>query len=333
MRQNPYNPSNIFPPAGGQGGMGAIDPAGSAVSAEGMETFTDIAGTGADHITNHIADHIPVHIPDSVSAITDGLGSVSGGMPTVADAAAADIFGPASVLAGPQAGPSPFFEWVLTGNVPYSLAVVMLFAGFCALFYYFRPHAATVAGIFRGTLYIENLLEEHNYIFETFRRLLILLGLLATGLLVVRYCDNAFGAGISAVLPGWAQLLPVPAVWAGLLAVWFCQNFILRAAGWLTYGSRFTDDLISLRNLGYGMLFLFTLPLMFTLALAPGPVLPLLSRLFLPVVTGLLIFILIRTYMLFIRQKISILYWILYLCAVEILPVSFLVVLSARNLS
>ncbi|MCC8019479.1 MAG: DUF4271 domain-containing protein [Rikenellaceae bacterium] len=323
MRQYAYNTSDTLPLSGGASGVELS--AGGPGS--GVERFMDPAGPGP-------AIGGPGNAgSDTLSAFADGLTAVREAAVPADTVTAADIFGPATALATQEPGPSPFFEWVLTGNVPYSLAVVVLFAGFCLLFYYFRPHAATVAGLFRGTLYIENLLGEHNYIFETFRRLLILLGLLASGLTIVRYCDSAFGEAVNSSLPGWAQMLPVPVVWGGLLAAWFCQNFILRAAGWLTYGSRFTDDLISLRNLGYGLVFLFTVPLMFTLALAPQAALPVLSWVFLPIVTGLLIFILIRTYMLFIGQKISILYWILYLCAVEILPVSFLVVLSVRSLS
>ncbi len=245
---------------------------------------------------------------------------------------AAGMFGTASRLAGPPAAAAQPFEWVVTGGVFYSVAILACFAGFCLLLYYFMPHAVTVVNMFRGTLYVEKLLDEHNYIFETFRRLILLVGMLITGLVIVRYGDAAWGDVAAGRLPEWALPLPVAAVWVGLLAIWAFQVAVIKTAGWLTYSGRFTGQLLSLRNLTYGLLFLLSTPLMLAVVLCPPGALPVLSVILFTVCGGLVIFLLIRTYLLFIGQKISILYWILYLCAVEILPVSFLVILAVRNI-
>ncbi|MCD8072634.1 MAG: DUF4271 domain-containing protein [Alistipes sp.] len=275
---------------------------------------------------------------DRAPALADTAAAAGVTAPVLADTTgglqvtAADIFGPLTALAEPAAGSAPWSEWVLTGGLFYSAAVLAIFAGFCLLLHYFMPHAVTVFNAFRGTLYIEKILDEHNYIFETFRRLLILLGILTAGLVVVRYLDLGWGAAIAGRLPRWALPLPVVAVWAGLLAAWILQTAMLRTAGWLTYSQKFTSRVVSLRNLLYGLIFLLSVPFMLTIALAGGRAIVPLSVIFFIIFGFLVIFLLIRTYMLFIGQKISILYWFLYLCAVEILPVSFLVILTVRNL-
>jgi hypothetical protein len=39
----------------------------------------------------------------------------------------------------------------------------------------------------------------------------------------------------------------------------------------------------------------------------------------------------VHTLMMFVKQKVSVLVWFLYLCAVEFFPVSLVVLLAARN--
>mgnify|MGYP003623758188 CR=1 FL=1 len=110
------------------------------------------------------------------------------------------------------------------------------------------------------------------------------------------------------------------------------QYAVLKTAGSLTRSQAFVARLINLRKLVFALATIILMPVLFVLATGHETATQVATAIMIMGASVLVIFLLRRTYMLFIEQKISILYWILYLCGVEIFPVSFLILLVVKNL-
>lgn len=243
-----------------------------------------------------------------------------------------DIFGASSELAdGIPSIDNAAREWALTGNPVYSVIVILCLCAYCLLIYRFRNQAFTLANLFRGKLYVNKLLDEQNFTFETFLRLLIILGMALTGISAIKLTDT-YLKGQAAALPGWTILILPAITWILLMAVWFYQNISLKIAGWLSANEKLTSHLKSLRRLIIGLSLLLLSPVMMFFSLADEAAAQAVLWVLAAGASVLFIFLLFRTYMLFMQQKISILYWFLYLCTVEIFPLSFLVLLALKNI-
>lgn len=151
-------------------------------------------------------------------------------------------------------------------------------------------------------------------------------GLLMWGIAAVK-AVKLWGGGDSLpdVFAG-GEWLAVPLLMAALLVVMGVQAAVLTLAGRLTFGTEFV------RTLGAGRFALFA---SMTVTGAPAVVLAALSDgVWAEVAIGLLgvvaaihiLWYAVSSFLLFVEQKVSILLWILYLCAVEAMPFGILAV-------
>ena len=258
------------------------------------------------------------HQADSLAVAAQSLSAVFGDSTTLAD-------GTAAVQA---VSSSPIF---LCDNLIFKLAVLICFAGYCLLLYHFKPYIHTLWGMFRSKLYIDKLLDEQSYVFDTFLSLICTLGLLAYGITAIRYADLWLGAQLAATLPPWAINLLSPGLWGIAFLVSGYQFITLKIAGNLTRNGSFICRLLSLRKLLFALSTILLTPLLFLLALSSGTSANVLASIFLTGFALMFLFLCWESYLLFLEQKISILYWILYLCAVEIFPISFIILITVQN--
>ena len=156
------------------------------------------------------------------------------------------------------------------------------------------------------------------------------IGMLFMGVMVVKYGDS--------LMPGrLTELLPHGAVLAlSLLATLACAGVVLfqlatvRLAGAVTLSQPFISQIVLLKRTYFALAVIVTSPVLLLFALCPrgtGGVWFCIIVIEL-IVTAILY--LREVLNLFISKKVSILHWILYLCIVEVFPVSLLWLLVAR---
>lgn len=308
---------------------GALPPDAATVMGDSAGLAATVSGSLPDSIPGSplFADSLPIVDTVTVCPATDTLSVTAGQM-----------FGEAAYM--PQyrlvSGAVDHTASVLTGHfltdsLVFKLAVLLCFAGYCITLYFYRQQSRALVGVFRSKLYVDNMLGERNYTFDNFLNSIVALGVLTLSLAAVKAADITVGGDIANVLPEWAVLLLAPVVWVLLGVIFLYQTLMLKAAGTLTYGQKFISRLRYLRKIGFAVFAVLLTPffLMFSTAADRG------ALLLFAIISALLlvmaVFYVARTGMLFVDEKISKLYWFLYLCGVEIFPVSFML-LSVRKL-
>ena len=174
--------------------------------------------------------------------------------------------------------------------------------------------------------------ESGNAGFTRFLNIALALGFLLAGVTAVRLCDRPDIAQELLSMGNGSTLSLLLALGVGLLflLVYLYGILLLRAVGGVTLTSGFTTQLIRIKR-GYAALGAIILaPVILLFALSPLGSDTIWAGL---LTAGWLITFLLylrETFALFISKKVSILLWILYLCAVEIFPVTLLWLLVVR---
>lgn len=245
---------------------------------------------------------------------------------------AEEFFGQQSLLAAPR--PAAQQQPRLTDELPFQGLVLLLTLLFGLLLYRnpgdMRALVGRVAFERRDSERTSD--ESGNAGFTRFLNVALALGFLLAGVTAVRLCDRPDIAQELLRMGDGSTLSLLLALGVGLLflLVYLYGILLLRAVGGVTLTSGFTTQLIRIKR-GYAALGAIILaPVILLFALSPlGS-----DTLWAGVLTAgwLITFLLYlrETFALFISKKVSILHWILYLCAVEIFPVTLLWLLVVR---
>lgn len=306
-------------------------------------------GNSARRITPRTAppaDTIPARGADSLAADTlspgptagDSLlffsleGPIQGNADTLwRDVPAEEVFGPASVLvpARPRpAAPAPS----LTENPVFQGFVLLLAATYAMLLYRnLGDIRLLLTRISHDTATGERLMEDPGGSgFSRFLNIATAIGILFVGVMTVKYGDSLIPDSLLGTIPQGAVLaLSLLATFA-CLCVGLFQRAVVRLAGAVTLSQPFVSQLMLLKRTYFTLGVIVTVPALLLFALCPRGtgdvwfciiVIELLATAFL---------YLRETLNLFLSKKISILHWILYLCTVEVFPISFIWLLAAR---
>lgn len=287
-------------------------------------------GSAAAALEPHAA-HPFGRFADPSSPGDAGLCALPGSAARFRTVAADEVFGTLSTSC-PPARPAVSARQPLTGHPLFQGFVLLLAAAYLLLLHRHLDEAVRLLGrITRSRVSGERLSEDAGG--STQARLMhlsIALGVLLLGAGAVKYAGTLLtGSPLVARSPGAAPLLAC-AVAAAAVLVGVCQTLVLRAAGAVTLAQPFIAQLQLLRRTFFTLATLLVAPsLLFFILSAPH--------------TGLFwswtviggsaitsILYLIESLRLFISKKISILHWFLYLCIVEIFPVSLLWLLVQR---
>lgn len=305
---------------------------------------TDTAtAQGTDSLT---ADTIPAQDTDSLTADTlcagpltgDSLlffsleGPLQGTADTLwRDAPAEEVFGPASVLVPARvlpAAPAPS----LTENPVFQGFVLLLAATYAILLYRnLGDIRLLLTRISHDTATGERLMEDPGGSgFSRFLNIATAIGILFVGVMTVKYGDSLIPDSLIETIPQGAVLgLSLLATFA-CLCVGLFQRGVVRLAGAVTLSQPFVSQLMLLKRTYFTLGVIVTVPALLLFALCPRGtggvwfciiVIELLATAFL---------YLRETLNLFLSKKISILHWILYLCTVEVFPISLIWLLAAR---
>lgn len=245
---------------------------------------------------------------------------------------AGEFFGQQSLLAAPR--PAAQQQPRLTDELPFQGLVLLLTLLFGLLLYRnpgdMRALVGRVAFEQRDSERTSD--ESGNAGFTRFLNIALALGFLLAGVTAVRLCDRPDIAQELLSMGNGSTLSLLLALGVGLLflLVYLYGILLLRAVGGVTLTSGFTTQLIRIKR-GYAALGAIILaPVILLFALSPLGSDTIWAGL---LTAGWLITFLLylrETFALFISKKVSILHWILYLCAVEIFPVTLLWLLVVR---
>ena len=156
-------------------------------------------------------------------------------------------------------------------------------------------------------------------------------GMLMAAIMVVKGSDLAPAVMNNVVAPQWIYALAVPSVLLVALAVTVLQIAMLWLIGRVAMCEDVTSTLLRLRKISFSI---------FTICCTPAVLLYALSEIYrAEVFLYLIVFELVicflvflyETFDLFVTKKISVLHWILYLCTVELFPVSLIVLTVMRE--
>ena len=166
--------------------------------------------------------------------------------------------------------------------------------------------------------------------FSRFLHIATAIGMLFLGVMVVKYGDSLLPRTLSDALSHGAVVALSLSATLVCVAVAAFQTGLLRSAGALVLAQPFVSQLLLLKRTYFSLAVIVTSPALLLFALCPrgtGDVW------FCIIVVELLVTAVVylrETLNLFLAKKVSILHWFLYLCAVEVFPISFIWLIAAR---
>ncbi len=250
------------------------------------------------------------------------------GLRTVAPA---EIFGASSVRASmPYGGAAPRDP---LATAPYGAAVLLLLVVYGTLLYRHTGDALHLLGHLRSDRTPnKRIYEDTAGSYDRFLTLCTVLGLFALGMAAVRFGTPWLPQRLLLSLPRTAALLCSLAVSTALGGVLLCQFGALAGIGALTFNGALVERLwLVKRSLSALAMLLATPPLLLVLLMPVGA-----NRLCFWMIIGVLLVSAVlwlrETLTLFLAKKISILHWFLYLCIVEMFPLSLCILLAERSM-
>lgn len=251
--------------------------------------------------------------------------------PSVEQVGAEAVFGSRSLLATPHALTDTRIQ-SLTDNAVFQGFVLLLAAAYALLLYHnLGDIRALLSRITRDTTAGKRLFDDTGGSgFSRFLNTTTAFGMLFLGIMAVKYGDSLMPAQLLGVLSHGAVLALSLLATGACAAVMLYQWAAVRIAGAVTRTQPFVAQLQLLRRTYFSLAVIVISPVLLLFALCPrgtGGVWFLLIVIQLTVTVFLYLW---EALNLFLSKKISILHWFLYLCAVEVFPLSFLWLVAVR---
>ena len=313
------------------------------VETNGLRVDTAAGCIGTDTLriagdsTAFAADSLQAGKPDSLPF--GGFGSDLSAIPAERpvtpspwrDTTVTALFGEQSVTIQPERLERPLSS-PLTDNAVFQGFVLLLAATYATLLYRNLGDIRSLLNrISRDKTSGERLSEEPGSNgFARFLNLTTAIGILFMGVVVVKYGDSLMPPGLGRSLSHGAVLaLSLLATLAWGIVILF-QAAVVRIIGAVTLSQPFIAQLVQLRQTFFSLAVIIASPALLLFALCPrgtGSVWFFVGAAEL-IITAVLY--LKESLNLFISKKISILHWFLYLCTVEVFPISLLWLLVVR---
>ena len=247
------------------------------------------------------------------------------------DTTSAAIFGAQSTLAEPARiplAPPPS----LTENAVFQSFVLLLAATYAMLLYRNLGDVRTLLGrISRDTATGERLSEDPGGSgYSRFLNIATAIGLLFLGVAAVKYGDTLVPGRLAEAIPQGAVLILSLLASLAALGVAAYQAIAVRQAGTLTLSQPFIAQLMLLKRTYFALGVVLISPPLLLFALCPQGTGGVWFCIVAIELTAAAVLYLKETLNLFLSKKVSILHWFLYLCIVEVFPISLLWLLAVR---
>lgn len=247
------------------------------------------------------------------------------------DTTSAAVFGEASTLADPQ--PASAARPLPTDNAPFQGFVLLLAVLYAVLLYSNLGDIGTLLSrAFHEASSRKRFSEDSGSSgFSRFLHITTAIGLLFSGLLAVKFAGWTLAGRMTELFAGAAPLVLSLATTLAAGAVVLYQHLVLGAAGAITVSRPFVAQIILLKRTYFSLAVVIIAPvlLLHVLCDEDSGRIWLLIGLAEAAVTAILY--LKETLSLFLSKNFSILHWFLYLCTVELFPVSLLWLLITRG--
>ena len=244
------------------------------------------------------------------------------------DTTSAAIFGAQSTLAEPARiplAPPPS----LTENAVFQSFVLLLAATYAMLLY--RNLRTLLGRISRDTATGERLSEDPGGSgYSRFLNIATAIGLLFLGVAAVKYGDTLMPGRLAEAIPQGAVLILSLLASLAALGVAAYQAIAVRLAGTLTLSQPFIAQLMLLKRTYFALGVVLISPPLLLFALCPQGTGGVWFCIVAIELTAAAVLYLKETLNLFLSKKVSILHWFLYLCIVEVFPISLLWLLAVR---
>ena len=155
-------------------------------------------------------------------------------------------------------------------------------------------------------------------------------GLLFLGVAAVKYSDTLMPGRLAASIPQGAALVFSLLVSLASLGIAAYQTIAVRLAGALTHSQPFIAQLMLLKRTCFALGMILISPPLLLFALCPQGTGGVWFCIIAVELAAAAVLYLKETLNLFLSKKVSILHWFLYLCTVEVFPVSLLWLLAVR---
>lgn len=257
---------------------------------------------------------------ESIFRMRDSLAAIPPDtLPAAPPVTAGELFGNGSTLASGtlQAhSPEPVYE-----SAPFQgIVLVLVFAYLVIIYHNLREVYVLCRKLSLDRSKPGRMTDTQGSTYVHFLWAAVGIGLPMLALLTLRLVDRWYP--ISQAIPeGWIPVLGLLAT-VGLAGILFFQVGLLRITGYITLSQPITSQLIALKFNYLALTVVFLCPLVLLFLLSPSDTGLILSYGILATGAVVLLLYLKESLMLFLSKKISILHWFLYLCAVEIFPVS-----------
>ncbi|MBQ4532255.1 MAG: DUF4271 domain-containing protein [Alistipes sp.] len=222
-------------------------------------------------------------------------------------------------------------NWDAVISVGFNLFVVAIFVGylFC-LYRYFEDMMALLYSVFRRNVILSDKVVERrrSEIFSGFLGKLFLLGVAFVGVLSLAWVNAGRGAELG--IGQDMALYAVPLSIGIFLAIIIAQSIVLSVVGVVTQSLSMVSALIRVRLIYFVLCVVIVAPILLIALLGRGAAYQVWMNMGLVAVAATLLLYAKESVELFISKKVSILHWILYLCAVEILPFTLVWQIATR---
>lgn len=247
------------------------------------------------------------------------------------DVAPEELFGAASTLHSPGAAPAPATP-TLTDNAVFQGFVLLLAATFAMLLHRHACDIRLLLGrISHDRASGKRLMEDPGGSgMARFLHISTAIGILFVGVLVVKYGDTLLRPSLLEALPREAVLALSLVASLLFIGVILYQQLLLRLAGTVTVSQQLIAQLLLLKRTYFVLMVIVSSPALLLFALCPRGTGGFWFSL---IIAGFVLsaaLYLRESLHLFLSKKISILHWILYLCTVELFPVSLLWIMAGR---
>lgn len=240
-----------------------------------------------------------------------------------------ELFGTESVQAE-----MPFLEPRHTSPIatgPFGLLTLAILLFYCLMLYQHLGDATLlISRVTRERATGERLSEDANGGYSHFLTLTTTLGLLLLGVVTMRLTAPMLHLTPLAAWPETGAFIGALGVAVALCGVTLYQLIVCAVAGRITYTQHLFEQLFLLKRTFFALLTLLATPFTLLWLLTPADTGTIWFWVIIIELVLSLILYLQETLSLFISKKISILHWFLYLCGVEIFPLSLLILWVVR---
>lgn len=247
----------------------------------------------------------------------------------------ADIFGPTSRMVGSFSDVAPQVVERLSAlnNYGFQIVILLLFILYCYMGYNFRNSIILLFKLLPIRVSTDNKYHDQPLLFKQFTNICLLLGLLLISGFAIKLMDvtKIWGLLAEQIPELWLNFTPL-----AVMGIVLILRLYKHVSMWIIANVTQTEELLeeqkSVDRAISSTCYVILTPLFLLCAANSGSIVKVVIITSIVICAIIICLYLIKSYRLFMERNIFIVQWILYLCAVDLFPLSLLLFLVLRNI-